>query len=94
LGLFLLSFPLAVKIPGRMDLDFGERGCLEVDLGVMGVGEEMGEKYEERWGDAPNNPMMEGSRWWSWGIALNKCVINLAPWAIAELATSVGALLW
>jgi len=52
-----------VKIPERMDLDFKERERLAVDLGVLAVGEEMGEKYEERWGDAPNNPIMEGSRW-------------------------------
>jgi len=63
LGLFLLSFPPAVKIPGRKDLDFRENGYPEVDLGVLAIGEEMGEKYEERWGDAPSNPMMEGSRW-------------------------------
>jgi len=50
-------------MPGRMDLDFRERERLKVDLGVLTTGEDTGEKYEERWGDAPNNPMMEGSRW-------------------------------
>lgn len=62
-GLFPLSLPPVVKIPERKDLDFRENGCPEVDLGVLAIGEEMGEKYEERWGDAPNSPMMEGSRW-------------------------------
>ena len=63
LRLLLLSFPFPLKIPGSMDLGFKERERLKVDLGVLTVGDDMGEKYEERWGDAPNNPMIEGSRW-------------------------------
>ena len=63
-GLFLLpSFPFPLKIPGRIDLDLREIERLKVDLGVLEIGEETGEKFEERWGDAPSKPMMEGSRW-------------------------------
>lgn len=47
----------------------------------------------ETWGDAPRRPMIEGSLWWSWGIALNKWVMSFAPLLIALVATWVVAIL-
>jgi hypothetical protein len=42
---------------------------------------------------APKRPMMEGSRWWSCGIALNKCVIRRAPERTPARAVSEDAML-
>lgn len=37
--------------------------------------------------------MIDGSRWWSWGMALKRWVIRLAPRRTASVATSVDAIL-
>ena len=44
-------------------------------------------------GFAPSRPIMDGSRWWSWGIALNRCVISRAPRTTAATAMSLVATL-
>ena len=55
------------------------------------VGELLG---GERYGDAPRRPMIDGSRWWSCGIALNKWVMSRAPLRTALVAMSVVAILY
>lgn len=52
-----------------------------------------GELGMERCGEAPRRPMIEGSRWWSCGIALKRCVMRRAPLTTAEVAMSVDAIL-
>lgn len=41
----------------------------------------------------PSKPMIDGSRWCSCGIALNKWVISRAPRSTAAVAVGVGAIL-
>ena len=71
----------------------GEGGEGEVDDVDAGGVPAMGEKGPLMWGDAPSRPMIDGSRWWSWGMALKRCVIRLAPRRTASVATSVDAIL-
>lgn len=52
-----------------------------------------GEVGMERCGDAPRRPMMHGSRWWSWGMALKRWVISRAPLTTAAVLISVDAIL-
>lgn len=53
----------------------------------------IGENGVARYGEAPNRPMIEGSRWCNWGMALNRCVIKRAPFLTASVAISEVATL-
>ena len=68
------------------------------------AGEVLGEEADERegtapistveyWPPAPRRPMIAGSRWCSWGMALKRCVISRAPWRTALVARGEVAML-
>ena len=83
--------PFAAMMRFAIDVDESDRLS---EVGNVPETGDVGEDEEERCGDAPRRPIIDGSRWCSCGIALNKCVMSRAPLITAAVAMSVVAILF